>query len=402
MKARVIIEPGKLHDQEVVFIRFPYNQAIISELRQLKIASWEKELKAWYIPGRYFKLGKIYHALSRHAFIDYQLLNKQLSVDSQSGKIHSGLSNLPESYEQNNKTSIQDEHHGNPFHKQKKHLDKYYNESLEQFKSWLQHKRYSNSTIKLYIDGVKDFLLYVSPKKYDEIGNDDMVRFVNECVIKRGLSFSYQNLVISGTKLFFREIIKCQLVLVNFERPMRVKKLPNVLSKNEIREILDAPSNLKHRLMLSVIYACGLRRSELLHLHKTDIDSNRGLLIIKNAKGRKDRVVPISIKLIELLRIYYKQYKPKVWLFEGQEPGRQYSEQSLQSVLKQTLLKTRIRKPVTLHWLRHSYATHLLETGTDLRYIQELLGHKSSKTTEIYTHVSTQSLQKIKSPFDDL
>jgi integrase/recombinase XerD len=154
--------------------------------------------------------------------------------------------------------------------------------------------------------------------------------------------------------------------------------------------------------MLSLIYACGLRRSELLNLRINDIDSGRHLLIIRNAKGKKDRVVPISDKLIDLLRTYYKMYKPFTWLFEGQNKNEPYSEKSLQSVLKQALEKSKITKPVTLHWLRHSYATHLLESGTDLRYIQELLGHKSSRTTEIYTHVTEKSLQKIKSPFDDL
>ena len=125
-------------------------------------------------------------------------------------------------------------------------------------------------------------------------------------------------------------------------------------------------------------------------------------MIIRNAKGRKDRIVPISDKLIEILRDYYLRYKPEVWLFEGQKIGEQYSGSSLQEVLKSALMNSKIKKPVTLHWLRHSYATHLLEGGTDLRYIQELLGHKSSRTTEIYTHVSTKSIQQIKSPFDDL
>jgi len=154
--------------------------------------------------------------------------------------------------------------------------------------------------------------------------------------------------------------------------------------------------------MLSLMYACGLRRSELLNLKPQNIDSKRHLLIIRNAKGRKDRVVPISDKLIEMLREYYKEYKPKVWLFEGQKAGEPYSETSLQKVLKIALAEAGNKKPVTLHWLRHSYATHLLESGTDLRFIQELLGHKSSKTTEIYTHVTEKSLQKIKSPFEDL
>jgi len=185
-------------------------------------------------------------------------------------------------------------------------------------------------------------------------------------------------------------------------RPRREHKLPNVLSKEEIKAILGAPVNQKHRTMLSLIYACGLRRSELLYLKPSDVDSRRHLLIIRNAKGKKDRVVPISDKIIEMLREYYKMYKPILWLFEGQAGGENYSEKSLQSVLKQAIAKAEIDKPVTLHWLRHSYATHLLEAGTDLRYIQELLGHKSSKTTEIYTHVTERSLSKIKSPFDEL
>lgn len=192
------------------------------------------------------------------------------------------------------------------------------------------------------------------------------------------------------------------MITEHLERPRKEYKLPNVLSKEEVANLLKASHNQKHRTMLSLIYACGLRRSELLNLKPGDIDSKRHLLIILNAKGRKDRVVPISDKVIDMLRGYYISYRPKAWLFEGQMAGEQYSETSLAKVLKIACAKVKITKPVTLHWLRHSYATHLLEAGTDLRYIQELLGHKSSKTTEIYTHVSEKSLQKISSPFDDL
>ena len=134
----------------------------------------------------------------------------------------------------------------------------------------------------------------------------------------------------------------------------------------------------------------------------TDIDSKRNLIIIRQAKGRKDRIAPLSLKVLELLRSYFEAYKPKFWLFEGQDKNSKYDERSLASVLRQALEKSKINKPVTLHWLRHSYATHLLENGTDLRYIQEILGHSSSKTTEIYTHVSNKSIQKIVSPFDTL
>ena len=185
-------------------------------------------------------------------------------------------------------------------------------------------------------------------------------------------------------------------------RPKRSKLLPNVLSKEEIKLILNAHSNIKHKMMLSLIYSCGLRCGELLALQPVHIDSMRNIVLLKNSKGKKDRIVPLNPKILEILRDFYKVYKPKTYLFEGQTIGLQYDARSLQLILKQALQKTGITKPVTLHWLRHSYATHLLESGTDLRYIQELLGHNSSKTTEIYTHVSTKSIQQIKSPFDDL
>ena len=174
-----------------------------------------------------------------------------------------------------------------------------------------------------------------------------------------------------------------------------------MLSKNEIKRILDAPVNLKHRMMLALAYSCGLRRSEVLNLQLTDIQSARGLIFIREAKGKKDRVVPLSSRILELLREYYRCFRPKQFLFEGQG-GKRYSDRSLEKVMQQAVQRAAVNKPATLHWLRHSFATHLLESGTDLRTIQELLGHKSSKTTELYTHVSTRHIQHIRSPFDDL
>ena len=203
-------------------------------------------------------------------------------------------------------------------------------------------------------------------------------------------------------KLFFSTIKGAKLDIDIVHRPRREKLLPNVLSKEEVKLIINAHANIKHKAMLSLIYSCGLRRNELINLKLTDVDSKRNLLIIRQSKGKKDRIVPLSEKTIEMLREYFIACRPKYWLFEGQNKNEQYNENSLAAVLKQPLIKSNIKKPVSLHWLRHSYATHLLEAGTDLRYIQEILGHSSSKTTEIYTHVSNKSLQKIISPFDSL
>ena len=275
-------------------------------------------------------------------------------------------------------------------------------EQIKKYIQWLSSKRYSPNTIKTYSEALKSFLIFYREKTITEITNEDVVIYNNEYILKNNLSSSYQNQIVNAIKLFFTTIRGTKIEIDKIHRPKRSKNLPNVLSKEEIKLILNAHSNIKHKTMLSLIYSCGLRRSELLNLKPADINSKRGIVIIKQGKGKKDRISPLSLKILEMLREYYSIYKPAIWLFEGQNSGEKYSEQSLQSVLKQALQKVGTKKPITLHWLRHSYATHLLESGTDLRYIQELLGHSSSKTTEIYTHVSTKSIQQIKSPFDDL
>jgi len=270
------------------------------------------------------------------------------------------------------------------------------------FKSYMHYRRYSPNTIKTYTETLEIFFRFFQNRALESLTIEDIIDFNNDYILKKNLSASYQNQVINAIKLFYRNRFKRAMEVDFIQRPRREKRLPNVLSKKEIKAILEAPTNLKHRAMISLIYACGLRRSELLNLTLKDILSDRNLLFIRQSKGKKDRVVPISMKLIAMLRDYYKAFKPKTWLFEGQLAGEKYSERSIQLVLNQSVSKAKINKQVSLHWLRHSYATHLLESGTDLRYIQELLGHSSSKTTEIYTHVSTRNLQQIRSPFDDL
>lgn len=367
----------KHHGAERIFVGFRYDKALIAIIQKVPGAAWSSTYKSWHVPHHNDTLQKLLELYKGIAWVDYSRLTRtalQQHAEKEQAKTKKPKEKVP------------------------KEIDK----GLYEFRNWMQHKRYSDATIKTYLDATKSFLMFVQPKPIQEVNNNDMVHYVNEYIIKNHLSFAYQNQVVNACKLFFREMIKSRLDVEKLERPRREHKLPNVLSKEEIAAILNAHTNVKHRTMLSIIYACGLRRSELLHLKPTDIDSKRGLLIIRQAKGRKDRIVPISEKIINMLREYYKMYKPKTWLFEGQFPNDKYSEESLAKVLKKSCEKAKIDKAVTLHWLRHSYATHLLESGTDLRYIQELLGHKSSKTTEIYTHVSTKSIQKIKSPFDDL
>lgn len=272
----------------------------------------------------------------------------------------------------------------------------------ERFRQWMRSRRYSENTVRTYCDALLAFLAFFGQKRARDISNEDIVVFNNEYVLRNKFSSSYQNQVVNAIKLYFGAIENRKIEIEKIHRPKRAKLLPNVLSKAEIKSILTAHANVKHRAMLSLIYSCGLRRSELLNLRPEDIDSKRNVVIVRQAKGRKDRLAPLSLKILELLREYYLYFRPKYWLFEGRIPGEKYDEKSLAEVLRLALTKSKINKPVTLHWLRHSYATHLLESGTDLRYIQEILGHTSSRTTEIYTHVSTRSIQMVKSPFDDL
>jgi integrase/recombinase XerD len=275
-------------------------------------------------------------------------------------------------------------------------------QKIAQFTRWLTSKRYSLNSIKVYTEALRTLFKHLYNKPVATINNEDIIAFNNDYILRRNLSSSYQNQFVNAVKLFFKAIEGSSLNIDLVHRPRTEKLLPNVLSKEEVKKILEATPNLKHKTMLSLIYSCGLRRGELLRLKPQDIDSKRNIVIIRQSKGKKDRIVPLSEKILVMLRSYYKAYLPQTWLFEGQIRGTPYDERSLASVLKRAVENSKIKKPVTLHWLRHSYATHILEAGTDLRYIQELLGHKSCKTTEIYTHVSTKNLQKIKSPFDDL
>ncbi|MBM4151869.1 MAG: integrase [Ignavibacteria bacterium] len=275
-------------------------------------------------------------------------------------------------------------------------------DAIIRFEKWLLSKRYSKSTIKTYCDALRVFFTFHKTISIQHITMQHIIQFNTEYIIGRGLSISYQNQFVNALKLFYLIIQNTNFIIENIARPRREHRLPNVLSKEEVKILLSTIRNLKHRTMLCVLYSCGLRSGELLNLQPIHIDSNRNIILIKQSKGKKDRIVPLSSKILEMLREYYRLYKPQTYLFEGQLVGEKYDSRSLQLVLKQAVRKAGIQKPVTLHWLRHSYATHLLESGTDLRYIQELLGHSSSKTTELYTHVSTKNIQHIKSPFDDL
>ena len=207
--------------------------------------------------------------------------------------------------------------------------------------------------------------------------------------------------MINSIKFYLEQVLGKPRTVYHIQRPRKEFRLPVVLSKPEVRSILRQIRNPKHHAILSTIYASGLRLSELIHLKITDIDSKRMLIHIRQSKGKKDRMVPLSSQLLHELRAYYRKYQPTEYLFEG-EKGGAYGRSSVQQIFRKAKCAAGIQKKATVHTLRHSFATHLLEAGTDLRMIQVLLGHSSSKTTEIYTHVSNQYIQQVISPLDTL
>ncbi|MDP2175683.1 MAG: site-specific integrase [Bacteroidota bacterium] len=274
-------------------------------------------------------------------------------------------------------------------------------DKIEEFRRWLKSKRYSDNTIKTYCEALRTFLYYFKEKPIELIVNQDIINFNNDYILKNKLSSSYQNQVVNAVKLFYSTIEQQKIQISEIDRPKRSKKLPVVLSLDEVEKLLNIIENQKHKAMLAFIYSAGLRRSELLNIKIKDVDSKRMIIHIHSAKGNKDRIVPLSETALVILREYYKQYKPTDYLFEGQQGG-QYSEKSLQEVFHKAKNLAGIKKSVSLHSLRHSYATHLLESGVNLRFIQEILGHKSPKTTQIYTHVSSENMKHILSPIEKL
>jgi site-specific recombinase XerD len=268
-------------------------------------------------------------------------------------------------------------------------------------KQKLEIARYSPRSIQTYINATKQFFLHFPNKHPNDIRTEDIEAYQHHLAAVRKVSNSYLNQVVNAVRYYYKDVLDDRSRVRFIERPRRERKLPSVLSEEEVTAILRSVDNLKHQCILMLIYSAGLRLGELVGLRRSDIIPERKQIVIRGAKGRKDRISVLSPKVLERLNIYLDEYRPKEFLFEGQNGGC-YSDTSVQAIFKTAKAKSGISAPATVHTLRHSFATHLLEKGTDLRYIQTLLGHSSSKTTEIYTHVSTKALGKIRSPLDDL
>jgi integrase/recombinase XerD len=277
----------------------------------------------------------------------------------------------------------------------------YHELALKAYVELLRLKNYSENTIRNYRNWFIIFLNNFSGRKPSQISKDEILEFLVSFRKRSSWSATSQNQLINAIKFFYEQLLKRPREYYDLPRAKKPETLPNVFSAMEVQSILNAAENLKHKTILCMAYAGGLRVSELVNLKVSEIDSGRMVIMIRQGKGKKDRMIMLSEKLLLILREYYKKYKPKVWIFEG-HGGEQYSCRSIQKVLQQCKKKAKILKKGSIHSLRHSFATHLLEGGTDIVSIKELLGHNSIRTTMQYTHVSTKNISKIQSPFDKL
>ena len=265
----------------------------------------------------------------------------------------------------------------------------------------LVRRRYSEATVKNYIAQFKAFLKYLHPLGTEAITEENIRAYMLYLVEERQVSVSTQNQAINAIKFYLEHVQHGERKEYYVERPIKEVKLPTVLSEAEVQELLLQTSNLKHRCLLFFLYSAGLRISELLNLKPEDIDAQRGLIYVRGGKGKKDRVTLLSKVALVYMEEYKREYQPKTWLFEGPDGGP-YGCRSVNLIIKRSGQRAGIMKRISAHTLQHSFVTHLLERGTDLRYIQSLLGHESSVTTERYAHVTRKGFELLVSPLDNL
>lgn len=374
---KITVKTGIIDGKERLMLYFDYDREVIEQIKTIPGARWHSGERCWHVSvlaGPKEKLNRRF--AGKLEFEDWKIGSLDDLAVGRLGDLMIERSKEPGNLKETGLVP-------------------------EEFIKTLTLKNYSPNTIRTYKTMLQEFLEYYSHLDPGKITDEQIREYLLYLIEKRDVSVSYQNQSINAIKFYYEHVLGRPVKTYYIQRPRREKKLPGVLSEQEVQLILNNTENLKHKAILSLIYSAGLRRGELINMKPVDIDSKRMYVIIRQGKGNKDRYSILSEKVLELLRKYFIEYHPKEWLFEGQFGG-QYSATSIQNILRDSVSRSGIRKRVTVHTLRHCFATHLLEHGVDLRYIQELLGHKNLKTTEIYTHITQRGLGKIKSPLDNL
>ena len=363
-----VITLKKLHHRggDQIGLYFEYNATLIAHIKKLEGIKWSATNKCWYVKNQKGILNRIFTHFKGIVWLDLDNLKKQEKQSKRYTKPVKSQKMIPEAYSR-----------------------------------LLVRRRYSPNTINTYTHFFKQFINYFPDTDLDQLTEEHIRQFQDYLVSKRKVSISTQNQAINAIKYYFEQVLDGERKTYHIERPRREKKLPHILSEQQILRIIEATENLKHQSIIVVMYSAGLRVGELLKLRRQDLNFDKNLIFVRDAKGKKDRTTILAESTAKMLHVYLEEFKPNYWLFEG--PGRkQYSSTSVNVLLKVSAKKAGIEQRVSSHMLRHSFATHLLEQGVDLRYIQSLLGHSNSKTTEIYTHVSKRSLANIRSPLDSI
>lgn len=354
-----------------VCVKFGYNAELYDIAKSMHM-QFDYRFKYWRVPESRFSKQKVIKAFSSAATVvaaDLSDVAEIIPTASEKIKLDINLNN-----------------------EAKHHINRY--------KGILANRRYSDSTRKTYISLIQKFFSYYSDMDPLDLSMEELGKFNDEYIIANNYSINTQRQLISAIKLFYENTKHHSMEVEALIRPRKSRKIPTILEKSEIQLMIESTANLKHRTIISALYATGMRVSELLNLRMEDIHSEDMYISIRNAKGRKDRNIPLSDQLIKILRRYYKMYRPVIYMFEG-AIGRQYSSSSVNNIVKAAAKRVGVIKDVSCHTIRHSYATHLLDKGVNLRYIQELLGHSSPKTTEIYTYVRPDHITRVQSPLDD-
>lgn len=362
-----------INEQKCIGLQFYTDKVIQALVKELPSPKWSKEFNMVYVLNNKNTLDEIFHKFRGVAWVNcnHFFTNKTVKGNNETLNVDWFRKRTPSPN---------------------------YRTCPEEYLQKLELKRYANNTVKTYVGCFELFINYYRDVELMSLNENDIRAYLQK-LIQEGKSNSYVNQMVNAIKFYYEVVKEMPNRFYSVERPRKEHKLPKVLSKDEILAIIANTNNIKHKCIVSLLYSAGLRRSELLNLKPADIDSKRMLIRVNGGKGNKDRFTLLSKSVLEDLRTYFKEYKPKEWLIEGQFGG-QYSAGSIKEIINSASKKARIQKAVSPHMLRHSFATHLLENGTDLRYIQTLLGHSSSKTTEIYTHVAVSTFNLIKNPLD--
>lgn len=351
-KYNVSFRVGTHNGKSVIFITFPYDKDLHERVKKLPGCKWSSSHKSWYVLDNEFYRTK------------FKLTPKQVISEGMLSEIQP--INIP---------------------------------AIQRLVDELQLKCLSKNTINTYKNEFAQLLYKLGNISVNDLTPDDLRRYFLYCLEMEGISENHLHSRINAVKFYFEKVLKRDKFFFEIPRPKKPSLLPKVIDSGDILKMIEITQNKKHKLMLELCYGMGLRVSEITNLKITDIDGKRLQVLIEAAKGKKDRYVNLPQSVLKSLREYYLLYKPKYYLFEGQY-GDRYSNRSVQQVFYSALKKARINKRVGIHSLRHSYATHLLEYGTDITYIQKLLGHNDIKTTQLYAHVSKKSVANIVSPLD--